>query len=258
VLAGDRLLEYNGIINISNNKERPGAMTRGEPLYQLQHLDQELDQGRQRVAEIHANLGETEGLRQARRAQADAQETYKDWTLKIRNLELEIGSLESEISTNERRLYSGSVTNPKELGDLQENVASLKRRRGTLEDELLEAMIGSDEAETTLTERRAELTDVEAHWQAHQAALKDELSELETRLAQAQGERDGLRQTISDDDLAVYDNIRTRYGPVVVATMRGGVCSFCAVAPSSTKLKKIRSRRELLQCGNCKRILLDL
>lgn len=233
-------------------------MMRGKALYQLQDIDQELDQGRRREAEIHAHLGETEELRQARRAQADAQETYKEWALKVRHLELDIDGLSSEIASNERRLYSGSVTNPKELGDMQVNVASLKRRRAALEDEMLEAMICSEEAEASLRERIAALDDIEAQWQTHQATLRDELGKLEARLAQVESDRDQLRPTINNKDLAVYDNIQTRYGMVVVATMRDGVCSFCAVVPSRIKLKAIKSHKELLQCGNCKRVLLDL
>ncbi len=233
-------------------------MIRGERLYQLQDIDQELDQGRRQVSEIHATLGETEDLRQARRAQVDAQETYKEWALKLRHLELDIDGLGSEIASNERRLYSGSVTNTKELGDLQENVASLKRRREALEDEMLEAMIYSEEAETSLRECIAALETLEAQWQASQAALKADLSALEARLAQVESQRDQLRPTINSEDLAVYDNIQTRYGMVVVATLRDDVCSFCAVAPSRIKLKAIKSRKELLQCGNCKRVLLNL
>jgi len=52
-------------------------MIRGEALYRLQDLDDELDAGQQRVAETQADLGETEDLRQARQAQADAQETAR-------------------------------------------------------------------------------------------------------------------------------------------------------------------------------------
>jgi len=233
-------------------------MIRGEALYRLQYLDDELDAGQQQVAEIQADLGETEELRQARQAQANAQETHKQGTIKTRKLDLEIGSLNSEVAANEERLYSGRITNPKELGDLQENVASLHRRREALEDELLESMIYDEEAEATLQEHRATLDEVEARWQASQATLQDKLSELEARMAQVQDEREQLRQTIAADDLRIYDYIRTRWGPVTVATLRDDVCSFCAVNPSSTKLKKIRGGQELLQCGNCKRILLAL
>jgi predicted nucleic acid-binding Zn-ribbon protein len=233
-------------------------MTRGEPLYQLQQLDLELEAGQRRVSEIQASLVETEALRQARQAQASAEQEHKNWTAQVRDLDLEMASLNNKITASERRLYSGAITNPKELGDLQEEVASLKRRRETLEDELLEAMVYSEEAEVTLQACRTTLSEAESTWQGDQAVLRDELVELEARLKQAQEERAQLRATIASDDLKLYDYIRDRYGPVAVATMRDGVCSFCAVTPSSTKLKRIQSGRELLQCGNCGKVLLDL
>jgi predicted nucleic acid-binding Zn-ribbon protein len=233
-------------------------MTQGEPLYQLQNLDIELENGQRRVSEIRTSLGETEALRQARQAQTAAETEHRRWSVRARDLELEIDSLSNEIATSEKRLYSGSITNPKELGDLQEKTASLKRRCGVLEDELLEALIYSEEAEATLKECRATTADTEAHWQTRQTTLQDELSVLEARLVEVRGEREQLRQTIASADLALYDNVRARYGSVAVVTLRGGVCGFCAVTPSSTKLKRIRGGRELLQCGNCGRILLDL
>ena len=233
-------------------------MTRGEPLYQLQSLDLEIETGQRRVLEIQAGLGESEGLRQACQAQATAQEECKRWTTRTRDLELEIESLSNKIATNEKRLYSGSVTNPKELEDLQEKIASLKRQHGAVEDNLLEAMVYSEEAEATLEKRHTALTDTETRWRADQATFREELNELETRLAVAQDERDQLRQIIVSDDLALYDYTRSRHGAIAVTTLRDGVCGFCAVAPSSTKLKRIQSGQELLQCGNCGRILLAL
>jgi predicted nucleic acid-binding Zn-ribbon protein len=233
-------------------------MTRAELLYQLQGRDMELETGQRRVAEIQANLGESEALRQAGQAVTSAEEEHKRWTASARALELEIASLSGKIAASEKRLYGGRITNPKELSDIQDEVTSLKRRRAALEDELLEAMVYGEEAEATLKACRANLSDVEAHWQAKQATLKDELRGLETRLEGARDEREQLRRAITADDLALYDHIRTRYGSVSVTTLRDGVCGFCAVAPSSTKLKRIRGGRELLQCGNCCRILLDL
>ncbi len=155
-------------------------------------------------------------------------------------------------------MYSGSITNPKELSDIQAEVASLKRRRGELEDRLLEAMLYSDEAESTLKTRDETLSSTKSRWQADQQALQQELDELNARLAIVQDERDELRRRIAPDELALYDSVRAHLGSVAVATLRNGVCGFCAVAPSSTKLGRIRSGRELQKCSNCGRILLDL
>lgn len=233
-------------------------MKTGESLYRLQNLDLELDEGQRRVSEIQANLGESEALHQARRALTVAQEEHQRWVTRARDLELEIGSLNNEATSKERRLYSGRVTNPKELSDLQEKLASLKRRRETLEDDLLEAMVYGEEAEASLEECRTGLNDTEASWQAEQAALREEWDGLEERLVEAQSARERLRHIIAAEDLALYDKVRARHGSIAVATLRDGVCGFCAVAPSSTKMKAVRGGRQLFQCGNCGRILLDL
>jgi predicted nucleic acid-binding Zn-ribbon protein len=233
-------------------------MIRGESLYRLQNLDHQLEQGQQRVSQIQAGMGETEALRQTRRALTSAQEEHRDWEARARHLELEIEGLSSKIAASEKRLYSGTVTNPKELGDIQDEIASLKRRCNALEDELLEAMVYSEEAEASLETCRTLLADTEAKWHTEQAALTEELSELEARLVDAQDERDRLRPAIAAEDLALYDKVRSRHGSITVTTLRNGVCGYCAVAPSSTKLARIHNGRELLQCSNCKRILLDL
>ena len=233
-------------------------MKRGETLYRLQNLDLELDEGQRRLSEIQANLGESGALRQARQALTAAQEEHQRWVTRARDLELEIGSLNNEATSTERRLYGGRITNPKELSDLQEKLASLKRRRGTLEDDLLEAMVYGEEAEAKLEACRTGLNDTEASWQAEQAALREERDGLEERLAEARSERERLRHSIAVEDLELYDTVRARHGSIAVATLRDGVCGFCAVTPSSTKMKSIRSGRELFLCGNCGRILLYL
>jgi predicted nucleic acid-binding Zn-ribbon protein len=233
-------------------------MIRGEPLYELQDLDLELEQGRRRISEIQQSLGETETVLQAREALAQAQEQHSEWLRRMRNLELEIGGLTTRITSSEKRLYGGRVTNPKELSDIQNEIAYLKRRRAELEDELLEAMLQAEAAEERVETRSEALVRIEADWQDQQKQLREELNQLETRLAQAEEERKQLRQSIHPEDVALYDKIRSRHGPIAVAVLQDGVCGFCAVAPSSTKLARIRSGRELLQCSNCSRILLDL
>jgi predicted nucleic acid-binding Zn-ribbon protein len=123
---------------------------------------------------------------------------------------------------------------------------------------MLEAMVHSDEAEATEQEQRRILAETEQDWHAQQSALTSELNDLETRLVQVREEREQARQTIATEDLDLYDKLCTRYGAIVVARLIDGVCDYCSVAPSSTKLSRLRSGRELLQCGNCGRILLDL
>ena len=233
-------------------------MARGERLYLLQNLDQELEDAQRRISEIKARLGETEALRQARQVFTKAEDEQRNWITKARDLELEIESLTNRIGASEERLYGGGISNPKELADIQSEITSLKRRQGNLEDALLEAMVYGEEAEATVETCRATLMKTEARWQSDQSGFEQTLSELEARSGEAQEERAEVRQTVAADELKLYDKVHTRFGPITVATLRDGVCGYCAVAPSSTKLARIRSGRELLQCSNCDRILLSL
>ncbi len=238
----------------ARSEPRP-TVNRGTLLYQLQTLDLDIENSTRRIAEIQDSLGETTALLQARQALSQAEQEHREWTTKINDLELEIGGLNAKIERSERRLYGGRITNPKELSDLQEEIASLKRRRTTIEDALLEAMVANEEAEATVEQCRQTLNETQTAWQADQSALRHELDELEARLTHTRAEREQIRQRIPPEDLSTYDHVRQRYGSVAVTQLNDGVCGFCAMAPSSDKLKRIRSGRELLQCSNCGRIL---
>ena len=64
-------------------------------------------------------------------------------------LEGEIGILEQKTQREESRLFSGGVSNPKELSSLQAEVAMLKKKRSELDDQLLEVMVQREDAEAT-------------------------------------------------------------------------------------------------------------
>ena len=72
----------------------------------------------------------------------------------------EIDTVDRKRISGEKRLYSGTVTNTKELQDLQDEGVALKRRIVALEDRQLEAMIAQEDAETAAA-RGDEKADVE-------------------------------------------------------------------------------------------------
>src|SRR5438874_10244572 len=52
----------------------------------------------------------------------------------------ELASVEGKIGEVDKRLYSGTVTAPRELQAMQADVVSLRRHRSDIEDHVLEAM----------------------------------------------------------------------------------------------------------------------
>jgi len=229
-------------------------MTKGADLYRLQCLDSERDTKQRRLAEVEAALGENEALRQARQALEHIQTLVKKWTLRQRDLELEIQGLSDKISRSEQRLYSGVVKNPKELVDLQAEATALRRRRQRLEDDLLEAMIGREEAEAAHDQAQEHLDETEAHWSDQQAHLAAERKTLRGELAKIEQARAGLLPGIEAGDLAVYQALRRRKGGLAVVQVRDGACGGCGVTVSSSLKWQLRQDK-LAYCSNCERII---
>ncbi len=232
-------------------------MTTGADLYRLQCLDSEGDAKQHRLAEIEAALVESEALKQARGALKSARSLIQRWALRQRDLELEIQGLSNKIARSEQRLYSGVVKNPKELADLQAEVAALKRRRQKLEDDLLEAMIEREEAETARSQAQAHLDEIQTRWSAQQADLRAEREMLQARLAGIEQARAALLLNIEADDLAIYQALRRRKGGQAVVRVRDGACGGCGVAISPSLEWQLRQEKPVY-CSNCERIIVRI
>jgi len=230
-------------------------MSRAGLLYRLQIVDLEIDERSRRLREVEASLGESEELRQARRALQEEETKLRQWRRKLRDLELEMEGLNDKIASVEGQLYGGRVRNPKELANLQQEVEYLRRRRGELEEQVLEAMIEVEEGETRAAKRRKELAEVEADWQKAQASLAAERDELKERLSQLRERRAELEERIGADDLALYEDLRRRKGGRAVALLKGGLCQGCGVMLPLSRARQARQEDDLVPCVNCERIL---
>lgn len=231
-------------------------MGRDEELYRLQQLDSERDAAERRLAEIETTLQDDRVLREARRSLEEAQEHVQVCQARQRDLELEMESLSDKMSSSERRLYGGKVKNPKELSDLQAEVASLKRRRQKLEDELLEAMINREEAQVARDEAEAHLEEVESDWSTLQLELERERDELQQRLGDIEQNRESVVPHIDAETLATYERVREQKGGQAVAQIRDDVCSACGVRVPPSAEWKLR-QGGMIQCDTCGRILVS-
>jgi predicted nucleic acid-binding Zn-ribbon protein len=229
-------------------------MTKGADLYHLQCLDGEGDALQRRLAEVEAALGESEALGQARQALEHAQALIQKWALRQRDLELEIQGLSNKTSRSEQRLYGGTVKNPKELADLQAEIAALRRRRQRLEDALLETMIEREETEAARAQAQEHLDRTRACWSAQQADLMAEQEMLQERLAEIEQARVKLLPSIEAGDITVYQALRRRKGGVAVVQVRDGACGGCGVTISSSLKWQLRQDK-LVCCDNCERII---
>jgi predicted nucleic acid-binding Zn-ribbon protein len=229
-----------------------------ERLLQLQSEDSALDRGRRRLAQLpeKTNLDKLE---------AELNELSSDHALAERNrdevgraqdrLEAEISSLEQKLQREQERLYSGQVSNPRELAGLQAEIEMLIRRRGALEDELLEVMVARDAAASTLqslTSERAELSARTSELRAEVARLS---GEIEADLSAHQVAREELSAGLPQELVALYEKIRAAKGGVGAAALEQGTCQGCHTKLPAREVERLRAEGGLQRCENCRRIL---
>ena len=230
-------------------------MARTLQLYQLQALDSEIDKLNQQLANIAARLGESAALKDARSHTEQTQQTLRKAQTAMQNLDLEVKSLADKISNQEKRLYSGSVLNAKEAANLQEEVASLKRRHNEREERLLEAMLELEEAEEAATASQSKLAEVEAEWSAGQQDLTRTQGELKSKVAEFIERRPAVAGAIDSETLGEYEKLRPKKAGRAVVSVKDGVCQGCGMTLSNSRVQRARAGTELTYCSTCGRIL---
>lgn len=229
-------------------------MSQVDLLYQLQQTDDAIREGKKRLAEVVRLQTESKELIEAQGRARAAETELQKWRTRHNDLNLELSSLNGKAKRSEDRLYSGTVTNPKELSDLQQELDSLGRRRESLEDELLEAMIMLEEVQGEDSQASASQERIQAKWELDQASLDAEKTELIQRLGQLNAERVQQVSIIEAGSLTSYENASRRSGALAVVPLENGRCLGCLVKVPANQARMAESGK-LVNCDNCGRIL---
>jgi len=227
-------------------------------LYQLQQLDSRIDAVNRRLREIAANLVETQALKTAKSEFSAAERVLNQTRTHAVNLDLEVKGLQQKITKHEKRLYSGSISNPKEAASLQQEISSTKRWLAKREEDLLEAMIAQEEAEAVLAEKENTLADIRRQWETDQAELLTEKKSLEAELAQLTADRARQAEFVERRDLTLYETMRQKKGGVAVTGVKDDTCVSCGVMLSQRILQAAADDSTLCYCEGCGRILFIL
>ena len=223
-------------------------------LYQLQLTDLDLASLDRRLEEIAALLGEPEELLEARQTVLSTQADTQQWRTVLRDRELEVKGLAAKIKASEDRVYGGVVRNPKELKGLQDELKSLRRRRVTREDTVLEAMMELEQLGEDLVAQEAIVATLEAEWQTAQAALLSEQASLQSQHSDLQALRQ--RQVSSPGlDFNLYEDLHSRRAGRPVALLKDGVCQACGMALPTGEVQQAKYSQSVCRCSSCGRVL---
>ena len=224
-------------------------------LYRLQLVDSRMDEIRARLEEIRQTLENDEEMRLAKKQASETEAALTLTRQAMKQAEAEVNKQKIKIEQSEANLYSGNVKNPKELQDLQNEVAALKRYLGTLEDRQLEAMLEEEAADQVDQAALNKLEQVKARLADQNQTLAAEQIDLNKDLERLEAERQATLSSLDASLLSVYDDLRQRKRGFAVAAVNDGACAACGTTLSPAQMQSARSASQFYNCPTCGRIL---
>src|SRR5664280_2567101 len=126
-------------------------------LYRLQQIDLQIDRLQARLRSIQEILDNDAEIRRLIEQVGVNEAHSKDCEQALQLAEQEVQSQHIKIEQIQSSLYGGKSHSPKELQDLQNDLASLKRHLVILEDRQIESMIATETATADLDSALARL-----------------------------------------------------------------------------------------------------
>ncbi|HVM35112.1 MAG TPA: C4-type zinc ribbon domain-containing protein [Actinomycetota bacterium] len=173
-------------------------------------------------------------------------------------LEGEVGMLDDKIAREEQRLFAGAVSNPKELSALQAEVEMLKRKKATMEDDLLEVMVQRDSSSDTTSRLDAEHAEIAEGATALTAKVNELVAEIDAQLLSHSTRRSEVAATVPQDLRSLYERIREQKQGIGAAPLVEGTCAGCHTRLPAREVERLKAERGLQRCDNCRRILVIL
>ena len=223
-------------------------------LYRLQQVDRQIDRTRSQLDTIRQTLENDAEMRECLKQVETAKAAHYHAHHELKSTEVEVEAQKIKIEQAESSLYGGRVQNPKELQDLQKDVASLKKHLSTLEERELEAMLAAETADKNLQNANTQLELIQARLGSEHKKLIADQSTFVMELENLVEEREATLAPIDSSLLQIYEDLRQQRRGIAVAEITDNACAACGGTLNSAIQQSARSQK-IVNCPTCGRIL---
>lgn len=230
-------------------------MSEIERLYELQELDLRIVDLEKEIAGLEAKLSDDSTLAEASRRVAALEAHADQFAARRRAVNRSLEGLQDRLERIQARLYSGAITNVKEMEAAEEERTVTERSIAESEDELLEVMVTAEEIDEALAKGRQIVGKLEDQRRADVAALTAKVEDARGELLTLSPRRSEMTAAISPPILHRYETLRSSKGGMAVARVERGLCSGCRMALTTSELQRVRSAADPMSCGSCRRLL---
>ncbi len=232
-----------------------------DQLLTVQDLDLRSDQ----LAHRRKNLPERDTLAELQREQGELAKTIEAVTAERETFVREQKRYEDEAATviakaesTNATVYGGTITSPRELQAMQDEIAALQRRQTQLEDQVLDLMERIEPLTTQLGELDASTQALEAKVAEVTGQIATADAEIDAEAAEVVAQRDVAVADVPEALLSEYETLRERFGGIGAAKLNGNTCAGCFLSLSAIEVDRIKKldADAVVHCEECGRMLI--
>jgi predicted nucleic acid-binding Zn-ribbon protein len=225
-------------------------------LLTLQQIDTQIYRARKSQAALDTGAQEKQNEQVARADALSRRNALHKSHADLKDSELKLAGIEAKRKTYQQRLYQGTITNARELANIERENEALGRQRSDLDGKILTLMEETEQAQAALSAAEeqaraaeAQLADTVSAFQSRSESLEQEISEATRRRAQAVS-------AVTDQSLLKrYENIRAKSGVLGIVRIEGMDCGGCHMTLPASVTKSVKEGQQAETCENCGRLL---
>ena len=221
----------------------------------LQQIDTRLDQVNVRLNQINILLEDNKILQQITELMNSIKQRIDSSNQQLNLSEQTVLAQQIKIQQVEARLYSGKVKNPKELLDLQAEISSLKRHYLSLENSQLQIMMSLESDQKEYDFACVKFDSAEKEFLSKNKVLIGERDTNLKEIDRLDAEKKAAENSISMQDLSLYNELRLKKGGLAVSTTTDGACNSCGTTLTPAQEQAAKSPEQTICCPSCGRLL---
>lgn len=224
-------------------------------LYQLQKLDSGIANLVQQISVIKSKIKDRAFFRSVIIELELATKFLNDEQFESDAIESKLSTKRIKLAQSDSSLYSGKIQNPKELQDLQIEIASLKKAITVLEDSQIERWEKIENLSTIRNEKNDAFEKVKLEDSLAIQRMETEISQLVSEQQRLFLEKKGVTSQISPSFLATYEKLAVTKKGIAVSEIVDECCDSCGTTLTPSDCQHAKNHAVIQFCSNCGRIL---
>jgi predicted nucleic acid-binding Zn-ribbon protein len=226
-------------------------------LYALQVIDSQLHKAKRAQAALDNGTAATAAAEAAHAQEQQRRNAHQKIAGDLKDSELKSAAVETKRKNYQQKLYQGTVTNPKELANIEKEIEALGRQQSDLDGRILELMDQAEQAQAALTVAEEQARQADGRRAEALSSFRSRHEALDLELAAFARQRREAEAAVEDKAaLKRYEGIRAKPGGIGIARIEGSACGGCHMTLSSTSIKAVKEGAQVQTCENCGRLLL--